>query len=106
MTELDLFPTKKTTDTQVLFINFGQTETEYVLPILNTLRTAGICAEIYPDMVKMKKQMSYANAKKIPFVVLVGDEEMSQNKLTLKSMDTGEQVLFTKEELLKFILSH
>lgn len=106
LTELDLFPTKKTTDTQVLFINFGQTETEYVLPILNTLRTAGICAEIYPDMVKMKKQMSYANAKKIPFVVLVGDEEMSQNKLTLKSMDTGEQVLFTKEELLKFILSH
>ena len=99
LTELDLFPTKKTTDTQVLFINFGQTETEYVLPILNTLRTAGICAEIYPDMVKMKKQMSYANAKKIPFVVLVGDEEMSQNKLTLKSMDTGEQVLFTKEEL-------
>ena len=94
LTELDLFPTKKTTDTQVLFINFGQTETEYVLPILNTLRTAGICAEIYPDMVKMKKQMSYANAKKIPFVVLVGDEEMSQNKLTLKSMDTGEQVLF------------
>ena len=61
---------------------------------------------MYPDMVKMKKQMSYANAKKIPFVVLVGDEEMSQNKLTLKSMDTGEQVLFTKEELLKFILSH
>lgn len=106
LTELDLFPTKKTTDTQVLFINFGQTETEYVLPILNTLRTAGICAEIYPDIVKMKKQMSYANAKKIPFVVLVGDEEMSQNKLTLKSMDTGEQVLFTKEELLKFILSH
>lgn len=106
LTELDLFPTKKTTDTQVLFINFGQTETEYVLPILNTLRTAGICAEMYPDMVKMKKQMSYANAKKIPFVVLVGDEEMSQNKLTLKSMDTGEQVLFTKEELLKFILSH
>ena len=85
LTELDLFPTKKTTDTQVLFINFGQTETEYVLPILNTLRTAGICAEMYPDMVKMKKQMSYANAKKIPFVVLVGDEEMSQNKLTLKS---------------------
>ena len=70
------------------------------------MRTAGICAEMYPDMVKMKKQMSYANAKKIPFVVLVGDEEMSQNKLTLKSMDTGEQVLFTKEELLKFILSH
>ena len=95
LTELDLFPTKKTTDTQVLFINFGQTETEYVLPILNTLRTAGICAEIYPDMVKMKKQMSYANAKKIPFVVLVGDEEMSQNKLTLKSMDTGEPVSYT-----------
>lgn len=101
---LDLYPQDSLNTTQVLFINFGDQETAYCLPIINKVRAKGIRAEIYPDSAKMKKQMSYANAKAIPFVVLAGESEMAAGKVTLKNMETGEQELVTSEELISHIL--
>ena len=98
---LDLYPKDSVSATQLLFINFGQKETEYCLPILNKVRARGIRSELYPDAAKMKKQMSYANAKQIPFVVLAGDNEIAAQKVTLKNMETGEQFLVTPEELIE-----
>ena len=97
---LDLYPKDSLQTTQVLFINFGEKETTYCLPIINKVRAQGIRAEIYPDSTKMKKQMSYANAKQIPFVVLAGESEMAAQKVTLKNMETGEQDLVTPDELI------
>lgn len=97
---LDLYPKEAVNSTQVLFINFGETETAYCLPIVGKLRQAGIRSEIFPDKAKMKKQMSYANAKNIPFVVLAGENEMAADKVTLKNMESGEQTLVTVEELI------
>ena len=97
---LDLYPKDSLQTTQVLFINFGEKETSYCLPIINKVRAQGIRAEIYPDSTKMKKQMSYANAKQIPFVVLAGESEMAAQKVTLKNMETGEQQLVTPDELI------
>jgi len=97
---LDLYPKDSLQTTQVLFINFGEQETAYCLPIINKVRAQGIRAEIYPDSTKMKKQMSYANAKQIPFVVLAGESEMAAQKVTLKNMETGEQVLVSPDELI------
>ena len=97
---LDLYPKEAVNSTQVLFINFGEKETAYCLPIVGKLRHAGIRAEIFPDKAKMKKQMSYANAKNIPYVVLAGENEMAAGKVTLKNMETGEQTLVTAEELI------
>lgn len=97
---LDLYPKEAVNSTQVLFINFGETETAYCLPIMGKLRQAGIRSEIFPDKAKMKKQMSYANAKNIPFVVLAGENEMAAGKVTLKNMESGEQTLVTAEELI------
>lgn len=100
---LDLYPKESITGTQVLFINFGEKETEYCLPIVAKARENGIRTEIYPDTSKMKKQMSYANAKQIPYVVLAGENEMEQGKITLKNMITGEQHLVTPDEFLQTI---
>lgn len=97
---LDLYPKEAVNSTQVLFINFGETETAFCLPIVGKLRQAGIRSEIFPDKAKMKKQMSYANAKNIPFVVLAGENEMAAGKVTLKNMESGEQTLVTAEELI------
>ena len=97
---LDLYPKEAVNSTQVLFINFGETETAYCLPIVGKFRQAGIRSEIFPDKAKMKKQMSYANAKNIPFVVLAGENEMAAGKVTLKNMESGEQTLVTVEELI------
>ncbi|UKK68698.1 histidine--tRNA ligase [Prevotella communis] len=97
---LDLYPKDSLQTTQVLFINFGEKETAYCLPVVAKVRQAGIRAEIFPDSTKMKKQMSYANAKQIPFVVLAGDNEMAEGKVTLKNMETGEQTLVSPEELI------
>ena len=102
---LDLYPKEATTTTQLLFINFGEKETAYCLPIANAARKAGIRTEIYPDKAKMKKQMSYANGKSIAYVALAGDDEIAQNKVTLKNMSTGEQKLVTTEELLGILKS-
>lgn len=90
---LDLYPKETTNSTQILFINFGEKETAYCLPLVNEARSHGISAEMYPDAVKMKKQMSYANAKQIAFVAMAGENEMKENKITLKNMVTGEQML-------------
>ena len=101
---LNLYPKEATNATQVLFINFGERETTYCLPFVSQLRKAGIRTELFPDKAKMKKQMGYANAKHIPFVVLAGENEMNEGKLTLKDMQTGEQTLVTIEELTTTIL--
>ncbi|WP_277235005.1 histidine--tRNA ligase [Phocaeicola salanitronis] len=100
LNQLDLYPKDASASTQVLFVNFGSAETAYVLPILAKVREAGIRAEIFPDASKMKKQMSYANAKAIPFVAIAGENEMQEGKLTLKNMTTGEQHLVTPDELI------
>lgn len=99
LNQLDLYPRTVTTQTQLLFINFGEREVAYCLPILAKVRRAGIRCEIYPDSAKMKKQMQYANQKGIPFVALVGENEMNEGKVTLKNMETGEQQMLTPEEL-------
>lgn len=100
---LDLYPQEAVDATRILFINFGEKETDYCLPIIQQVRTAGLSAEIYPDSAKMKKQMSYANAKQIPFVALAGDDEMQSGKITLKNMTTGEQTLLTPQQLIESI---
>jgi len=100
---LDLYPKDSLQTTQVLFINFGEKETAYCMPIVALVRQAGIRAELYPDITKMKKQMSYANAKQIPFVVLAGDNEIAEGKITLKNMESGEQQLLTPGELIAAI---
>ena len=101
---LDLYPKEATTATQLLFINFGEKETAYCLPLAAAARKAGIRTEVYPDKAKMKKQMSYANAKGIAFVALAGDDEIAQSKVTLKNMATGEQKLVSAEEMIHEIL--
>ena len=100
---LDLYPKEAVNGTQLLFINFGERETAYCLPVVAKARQAGIRTELYPDAAKMKKQMSYANAKNIPFVVLAGDNEMAEGKFTLKNMLTGEQQMVSPEELIESI---
>ena len=101
---LDCYPKDAVNGTQLLFINFGEKETAYCLPAVAKARAAGIRTEIFPDSSKMKKQMSYANAKQIPFVALAGENEMAEGKLTLKNMESGEQQLVTPDELIKEIL--
>jgi histidyl-tRNA synthetase len=103
MTRLDLFPNENRIATRVLFVNFGKNEETYILPILARVRENGINAEIYPDQEKMKKQMTYAHRREIPFVVIAGETEISQRKLTLKNMATGEQMPVTTEELIKIL---
>ena len=97
---LDCYPKDAVNGTQLLFINFGEKETAYCLPTVAKARAAGIRTEIFPDASKMKKQMSYANAKQIPYVALAGENEMAEGKLTLKLMESGEQKLVTPEELI------
>ena len=103
LNQLDLYPEDASFGTQLLFVNFGEAEAAYVLPVLAKVRAAGIRAEIYPDSAKMKKQMSYANAKAIPFVAIVGENEMNEGKVMLKNMATGEQNLLVPEELIAAI---
>ena len=102
---LDCYPSDAVNGTQLLFINFGEKETAYCLPAVSKAREAGIRTEIFPDSTKMKKQMSYANAKQIPFVALAGENEMAECKLTLKNMITGEQQLVAIEELIEKVKS-
>lgn len=102
---LDLYPKESISNTQLLFINFGEKETNYVLPFVTKARQANIRTELFPDSVKMKKQMAYANAKHIPFVVLAGDNEIEQGKVTLKNMTTGEQILVSPEDLIEKVTS-
>ena len=99
LTQLDAFPEEITTSTQVLFVNFGQQEQAFCFPVVQQLRDKGIRAEIYPHAAKMKKQMSYANNKNIPYVVLVGQNEMAEGFFTLKNMTTGEQSKASLDEI-------
>ena len=101
LNQLDLYPKEAVNSTQLLFINFGEKEAAFSLNVLAQVRAEGIRAEIFPDSSKMKKQMGYANAKNIPFVALVGENEMNENKVTLKNMETGEQTLVSAEELIQ-----
>jgi histidyl-tRNA synthetase len=99
MNELNLFPEMIGATTKVLFVNFGQPEERYCLNLLSVLRESGVSAEIYPDNTKMKKQLDYANRKKIPYVVLIGENEMKEGKVKLKDMKTGEQSTLAWEQL-------
>lgn len=103
MTQLELFPEEAVASTKVMFVNFGEKEEAYCLPILAKLRAQKINAEIYPESAKMKKQMAWADRKQVAFVVLVGEEEIKQGKVTLKNMKSGEQQLVTPEELIKIL---
>jgi len=100
LNQLDLYPKTVTTATQVLFVNFGEKETAYSLPIAAKLRAQGIRTETYPDASKMKKQMQYANQKGIPFVAMTGETEMAEGKVMLKNMQTGEQQLLSPDEMI------
>ena len=102
---IDCYPKDATNGTQLLFINFGDRETAYCLPAVAKAREAGIRTEIFPDSSKMKKQMSYANAKQIPFVALAGENEIAAGKLTLKNMLSGEQQLLNIEEIINLLKS-
>jgi len=101
LNQLDLYPEGSIQNTQVLFVNFGDKEAEYVLPLMALCRREGISAEIYPEADKMKKQMSYANSSRIPYVVIAGEEEISKQKITLKDMVSGEQFLLGFEECVE-----
>lgn len=103
--QLDLFPKEATAATQVMFVNFGEKEVRYCLPVLTRLRAAGISSEIYPDGDKMKKQMNYANRKGVKFVAMAGDSEMEADMITLKNMETGNQQLVKIGELEAILLS-
>ena len=100
---LNLYPKAVVNTTQVLFINFGDQEAAYCMSKIKAVRDAGISAELYPDNVKMKKQMSYANAKQIPFVVLAGENEIRTQKVTLKVMETGEQQVVDTQQLVNIL---
>ena len=106
LNQLDLYPRDSVTTTQLLFICFGEKEMRYSLPLLDKVRARGIRAEIYPDASKMKKQMAYANAKQIPFVALVGENEMAEGKVTLKNMETGEQQMLESDEMIEQLISN
>ncbi|MDQ3190968.1 MAG: histidine--tRNA ligase [Bacteroidota bacterium] len=103
MEEIGLFPDFSGETTRLMFVNFGEEEEKYCLSVLQKIRASGINAEIYPDQTKMKKQMAYADSKKIPFVAIVGSEEMSSNRITFKNMASGEQHKLTAEEMINFL---
>ncbi len=100
LTELNLFPQELQSSTRVLFATFGQDELRYALRWAKELRANGIAVEVYPEPAKMKKQMGYANDKNIPFVAIVGGDEMAQNKVMLKNMTSGEQQLVSLDEII------
>ncbi len=100
---LDLYPTDSLQSTQLLFINFGERETAYCMPVISSARANGIRTELYPDAAKMKKQMGYANTKQIPFVAIAGEDEIKAGKITLKDMLSGTQQLLSPEELVSVV---
>lgn len=103
LNQLDLYPADSLKTTQVMFVNFGEKEATYLLPVMARVRAAGIRAELYPEAAKMKKQMGYADAKRIPFVALVGENEMAEGKINLKNMQSGEQESVGMDELIEKI---
>ncbi len=101
--QLDLYPRNPESGVQLLFINFGEAEAARCLALARQTRAAGIATEVYPDSVKMKKQMAYANARQVPYVALVGETELAEGRITLKNMFTGEQQSVTPEEAIALI---
>ncbi|MDR0546292.1 MAG: ATP phosphoribosyltransferase regulatory subunit, partial [Dysgonamonadaceae bacterium] len=103
LNQLNLYPENAVQNTQVLFVNFGEKEENYILPIASLLRKSNVNVEIYPEAAKMKKQLGYADDNKIPFVAIAGDNEMAEGKITLKNMATGEQQLIETEHICHFV---
>ena len=101
LNQLDLYPQEATSATRLLFINFGEREAAHCLKLASACRRAGIATEVYPDSVKMKKQMAYANAQQVPFVALVGETEMNEGRIALKDMISGEQSILSLEEVVE-----
>ena len=101
LNQLDLYPQETTSATRLLFINFGEREAAHCLKLASACRRAGIATEVYPDSVKMKKQMAYANAQQVPFVALVGETEMNEGRIALKDMISGEQSILSLEEVVE-----
>ena len=103
LNQLNIYPENRKTSTEILFVNFGEKESKFCLPIIGELRDSGINTEIFPDKAKMKKQLNYANKKNIPYVAMVGDNEMKENYITLKNMEDGVQNKYSVSELIKII---
>lgn len=103
LNQLELYPEDSLLTTQIIFVNFGKEEQKHCIQLVSKLRKEGIRSEIYPETAKMKKQMGYADSKKIPFVALVGANEMAENKINLKDMITGDQKLVTIEEVIEML---
>ena len=103
LNQLELYPQETSNSTKLLFVNFGEKEAAFALSLLSKVRAAGISSEIFPDSAKMKKQMTYANNKNIPFVAIIGETELAEGKVMLKNMPTGEQKLVDCEELIATI---
>lgn len=103
LNQLDLYPKDSIQNTQVLFVNFGEKEEAHILPLILKMRQKGISTEIFPEAAKMKKQMSYADSNKIPYVAIVGENEINENKITLKDMTSGEQKSLPLEECISIL---
>lgn len=103
MNRLELFPPRTEQDTKVLFINFGEKEEKYCIPLLDSLRKEGIASELYPTPVKLKKQMAYANSRNIPWVIIAGEEEIKSGKTAARDMSSGKQHLVNKDDLIGFL---
>ncbi|SHF17809.1 histidine--tRNA ligase [Dysgonomonas macrotermitis] len=104
LNQLDLYPKDSVQGTKVLFVNFGEAEADYILPVINRFRLSGISTELYPESAKMKKQMSYADSNNIPYVAIVGEDEKNAQKIMLKNMHTGEQQLLSADECINILL--
>lgn len=103
MNQLNLYPEESIHTTQVMFVNFGEKEAMHSLGIIGSLRAAGISAELFPSSDKMKKQMAYANSHKIPYVAIIGEQEMQDGTIAVKDMNSGEQKQMTAEELKELL---
>jgi histidyl-tRNA synthetase len=102
MSHLNLFDESRASSTKVMIVNFGEKESVFALGILELLHKNGISSELYPDASKLKKQISYADSKKIPYVIMAGENEINNNTVTVKIMSTGEQKNMKPEELNTF----
>jgi histidyl-tRNA synthetase len=103
MNELNLFPKDSTISSKILFVNFGRAETRVILPILKLLREKNIACELYPDSTKMQKQFNYANSNRIPYVAIIGEDEIKNNTITIKNMQNGQQEKMSVEQLIALL---
>jgi histidyl-tRNA synthetase len=103
MNQLGLFPSESIVSSRLLIANFGEKESSFCLSMLVKLRNAGITAELYPDAVKLGKQLNYANSRQIPFVALAGENEIREGKITVKNLSTGEQLTFSADALIEYL---